>query len=196
MPYTFLNPSSERLYSQSNPHYSYIPLHYVQKQFICTMSQSNGPPARFTHAAQKAHRNSAHDPQNMPPHEETLSAVQDSEYTHIVTLASSEESQLTSIAKAMDIEVRPTDEETSPTNKSESNHSTIHDIPEEYDIFQNDPEQSYMTTPGSNSLSAGPSTIATPSEVPLNKGKGHTLSTPSQATSSSHQSNRETSIHG
>jgi hypothetical protein len=159
------------------------------------MSPSDGPPARFTRAAQKARRNSAHDLQNMPPHEETSSTAEDSESRRIVTPASSEESRLTSIAETSDIEVRPNEEETSPTNKSESDHSTIRDIPEEYDIFQNEPEQSYTTAPGSNSLSAGPSTFATPSEVPLNKGKGRALSTPSQATSSSHRSNRETSIH-
>jgi hypothetical protein len=110
--------------------------------------------------------------------------------------ASSEESRLTSISEASDTEARQTEEETPPTNNSESDHSIICNILEEYNIFQNNPEQSYTTAPGSNSLSAGPSTFMTPSEVPLNKGKGHTLSTPSQATSSSHQSNRETSIQG
>jgi hypothetical protein len=156
------------------------------------MLSNDSPPARHTCTANKPHRISARDPQNTPPQEETLNLTQDSLITQLTSADTPDESLLSSIFKGPGKEIEQSEWDDSHEDNMNSNHGIIHEITEEFDTTQNDPEQSFLTAPISIGPSAGPVSITLPSKVRLDKGKGHARSTPVQEEGSpQHRNKRE-----
>jgi hypothetical protein len=118
-----------------------------------------------------------HDPQNTPPQEETLNLTQDCFITQLTSADTPDESPLSSIFEGPGKEIEWSEWDDSHKDNANSDHGTIHEIMEEFDTTQNDPEQSFSTAPISIGPSAGPVSITLPSKVRLDKGKGHAQST-------------------
>jgi hypothetical protein len=133
---------------------------------LCTlkyiMSSNDSPPARHTCTANKSRCISVHDPQNTPPQEETLNLTQDSIITQLTSADTPDESSLSSIFEGPGKEIEQSKWDDSHEDNANSDHGTIHEIMEEFDTTQNDPEQSFSTAPISIGLSAGPVSITLP----------------------------------
>jgi hypothetical protein len=158
------------------------------------MSSSDSPPVKHTRTVLKFCRTPVCEQQSTPPSEETSNTSQDSDLTQIARATAPEESPLSSIAEGTGKEIRLPEGDSSPANNVSSDHGPVREIVEEVDTSQNNPERSYTTAPGSFSPSAGPVNFRSPSEVHLDKGKGHAYSTPFQeAGSSLHLHEREAS---
>ncbi len=126
---------------------------------------SNDGPARNTRAAR---RSQTREVQSVPPREEQAREEQGDAHAHPEISAPREGSTLTSIAGSAS-DAHNQSEGITPEDNTPSKQGTIREQSEE----PYEREQSFTTTPGSYGPSTNPVGLSTtPSEIPMDKGKG------------------------